>query len=237
MISAALERAILSGKAWYAPYSIGGSGVGRIPFPSNVHCMVVLNFVWHPFNDKPTLVNGIPIEEGASRSIHTMTLWNGERKAIYNMRDNVYKEGGANKSYVLFQSPTVVPTYYMAKRDINVNVYVSFPAPLTNFDSDLIPTTSQEQAFPNGYGNEQAVRLIRDTSTPAQVVPLTVSDPAIPASGAKRNEFHDAITRDTTLIIPPGLDEPLLNFESQYPLITFGVVYLNITPDELFNSQ
>jgi hypothetical protein len=238
MIPPYLEKLIWEGKANYKSYAIGSSGVAVIPFPKGARALIVYEFTWFPFCDEviDQNVTEANLVLALSKLVHTLTLWNGKQKAIYNFRDTFALNNNINATNYRtpnFCAPTIQPCYYSSKEDIRVNIF-NFPREgLNTINYDVIPATTQEQPSPNGYGGQPAVRSVFLPS--GQYIPLgRTADPgAIPIPPGffpgqrERYEYFGDIDADTVLIRPNGRGY-------SYPLVNFNCVEIYDRPNGVF---
>jgi len=242
MITPELEKMILRGQADYITFPIGGSGVATLPFPKNARLMIVTDFVWYPFYDQDNMLTG-NVYGLMGDLTHTLSLWNGKKKSVINFRDQYSmhrytppspiptSEQLQTANTAQFFSPYQHHCYITSKQDIFVNIYKFTRAGSINTLYDLVPAVpTNEQAAPNGYVGERAVRTTRFAT--AQVVNMGLDrDPAAAATvqtGRERNEFYDDISGINTLINPDSVADPLIS-AYRIPLVNFGLVVINET--------
>jgi len=219
MITPELEKLILNGNAEYYTYSIGGSGLATIPINPNAEFIVVTDFIWNPFHDAALDT------EATTRTIHTLRLYNGKKRNIWNFRDTYIPNGG------FFNGPTVVNCFYTSDKPIQVDIWNMGKFKVLNYAN--VPLSTNEEPRPNGYGNQQAVLSI-PTNNGALINTIgTFRNPGETPLGSRvRNEFFDEIADFPG---PPAETTRLQNPQSLghfgYPLVTFGIVEVSRIPD------
>lgn len=234
MITPILENMILSGKARYKTFSTGGSGVATIQCPKNSLYIIVVDFIWHPFADL-NLETEANWDTLTGKQIHTMRMRNGKNTFIYNFRDS-YSTGNraAATGFVpFFPSAKQYNTYIISKQDIQIDIFKFAQPKLAAWQYDQVPITTNEPDQPHGYARQTAVRKITTGSGAIINTIGNFRDPAVtPDNPANRNEFFDDILTppaggDDNKLANPGVIPNVFCF----PLVTFGIVEVNETPD------
>lgn len=235
MITPGLENLILQGFAKYKTYSVGGSGVATIQCPKSALFIVLVDFIWNPFADVD-LEAGTNFTALTGQLVHTMKLSNTKDSFIYNFRDSFSRGqagsipffGGAGKQYT---------SWILSKEDLRVDIFKMGHTKSLIFNIDTIPLETGEQPAPLGYGGQMAVRSVQTLSgTNISSMGMFRDPGSLPVSRpGDRNEFFQAIDTpppagvDDAKLVPPNTANN--NSVFGYPLVTFGIVEVNIVPD------
>lgn len=225
MIPSLLEKLILSGKAEFKTYAMGGSAMGTIVVPTNNLCVVV-GFIWHGFNDADIFSVDQATTRNIDSGIHTMRLksTSGGKVNLFNFRDSFVtnKDLDTNINYAVFPAGQFYPAYITSQDDIQIDIW-KLKGDTMNFGFAAVNPEVGEQNPPRGYNGLQ---VNQQTQTDGGGVINNIGGSRNTNLGGIpqiRNEFFGQINVLAALSDPTGYS--VLTYA--FPLVTFQYVLIN----------
>lgn len=203
MLTDGLEQAIQDGIASFKTFAVGGSGVGTIPCPKNGF-LVIVGIDYSYFSDAP-----VP-EEGALPDFLTRSIFQVEFRSKKSQNHFIFRNEYApidvdGEVLYLPSGRVLVDTYLVHAENVKIDI-VNVPSPdlWTGVNYSQLPTKSQEDPLPVGYGigaaGVNAVRRIQFSAT-EDYLPLTRKRDDIAATNY-REQFRVDVNEDNKLNAP-----------------------------------
>ena len=171
MITPALERALISGKAQMFTHMHAGAGAGRIVVPQN--CFIIVHqLTLSPFSDP---LRGLDeddflLVDERSTNIYELYCQDAPIRNAFAVRNYLFKQKDSYGNYSVVNSPPVTfDTYLVFNKTVYIAVGInSVVNNAAIIDYSNLPATTQAPPTPTGYGSSAATRqniLLADAVT------------------------------------------------------------------------
>lgn len=166
MITAQIEKALISGKARLCTYMLNNTAVGKIKVPAN--CFIIITDITvHPFSENEEGLNQWTPQKADETGTHVIEITNqneGRVGFIFRNTALIYRDPVYETVSVVNSPAMHFNTYLVREKDcyVQIGTVPGIPKAKNKFTGNLDATT-QDPAPPKGYGTTlQVITAIED---------------------------------------------------------------------------